>query len=504
MIKSESYRKGIINSSLLNILAKGLVFFNAIIISYYFGTTNNTDIYFYIIAVAALICSAVNGIDYLVLVPEAINIRTNKSDLESKKFFNFFLLLYLTVGIIILIFSLIIPIAFFNSFSKFDVEILKGFKEILLMASFIILLQIVNNLMIAILTSYKFFTTAIFSSFINSLLSIILTIIFHSKWGITGSVLGLLIGYIINFIILIITLKTKIQWSFKEIEVIKNKNIWKNIFFMQINIVPVWLKNYIILLLISGMIAGTLSAYNLGNNIAIIPEVFIIAQILNVAGIKFSELYALRLKNETRDLFYKILDSLLIIILPITIILSICSTDIIEIIFLRGKFSAENVYVTSKCLFFISLLLPIKVYDLLCTRLFTSNQLYSYTVLIATSIHLSFTVVTYYLSTKYQLDGLLYSFLIGNYIFLLAGFSFIILKKCPFIIDKQKLVQILILICFSSFVFIISFYLHNLFTGFNNFVKVFAISFVVLLLYGLFILKQKSNYLFLKNILINK
>ena len=358
--------------------------------------------------------------------------------------------------------------------------------------------------MIAILTSYKYFTTAIFSSFINSLLSIILTIIFHSKWGISGSVLGLLIGYITNFIILIITLKTKIQWPFKEIKIVKDKNIWKNIFFMQINIVPVWLKNYIILLLISGMIAGTLSAYNLGNNIAIIPEVFVIAQILNVAGIKFSELYVLRLENETRDLFYKILDSLLIIILPITIILSICSTDIIEIIFLRGKFSVENVYVTSKCLFFISLLLPIKVYDLLCTRLFTSNQLYSYTVLIATSIHLSFTIVTYYLSTKYQLDGLLYSFLIGNYIFLLGGFSFIILKKCPFIFDKKKLVQILILICFSILVFIISFYLHNLFTGFNNFVKIFVISFVVLLLYGLFIIKQKSNYLFLKNILINK
>ncbi|MFN0083239.1 MAG: lipid II flippase MurJ [Ferruginibacter sp.] len=504
MLKSESYRKGVINSSLLNILAKGLVFLNAIIISYYFGTTNNTDIYFYIVAVAALLCGAINGIDYLVLVPEAINIRTNQSDLESKKFFNFFFFLYLFIGFIILTFSYIIPIAFFNAFSKFDVNILKGFKEVLLMGSFIIFFQIVNNLMIAILTSYKYFTIAIFSSFINSLLSIILTVIFHSKWGISGSVFGLLIGYIINFIILIFTLKAKLKWSFKKVKILKEKNIWKNIFFMQINIVPVWVKNYIILLLISGMIAGTLSAYNLGNNIAIIPEVFIIAQILNVAGIKFSELYALKFENETKELFYKILDSLLIIIFPITIILSVCSTDIIEIIFLRGKFSAENVHVTSKCLFFISLLLPIKVYDLLCTRLFTSNQLYSYTVLIATLIHLSFTAFTYYLSTKYQLDGLLYSFLIGNYIFLLAGFSFIILKKCPFIIDKQRLVQIVILICFSILVFIVSFYLHSVFRGFNNFIKLCAIIFIVLLLYGLFIFKQKSNYLFFKNILINK
>lgn len=504
MIKFESYKRATINSTLLNIAAKGLVFLNTIVISFYFGGSINSDFYFYVISVSALICSAINGIDYLLLIPESINIRENESQKKSEAFLNFFLSLYGIIGAVLLLISILIPIYFFNAFSKFDINVLQVNKAALIMGSFIIFFQIVNNLMIAILTSYKYFTSAIFSSFINSLLSIILTIVLNKHFGILGSVLGVFIGYITNFIILLYLLKNRLNWSFRNVILVRGKRIWTNILFMEINIVPVWIKNYIILLLISGMVEGSLSAYNLGNNIAIIPEVFILSQVMNVAGIKFSELFSLQKMKEIKELFYKILDTLLLIIIPMSIVICICSSDIVEIVFMRGKFSANNVVITAKCLMFLSFLLPIKIFDAICTRLFTSNQLYKFTVIVATFIHLSFTILTYFLCRNYKLEGLLYSLIIGNYIFLLIGFCYIIKIKCAYIIDKKKIQQIIKLLLYSTVIFIITMYFHSKFQNLNNFIKIILTVLMVIFPFFFFFLKERSNYSIFNTLLIKK
>lgn len=77
MIKSASYKKGVVVSTLLNIFAKGIGFLNTLIITFYFGVNAGTDIYFYILAVAALITGSINGIDYLVLVCPSHNYLPN-------------------------------------------------------------------------------------------------------------------------------------------------------------------------------------------------------------------------------------------------------------------------------------------------------------------------------------------------------------------------------------------------------------------------------------------
>ncbi|MBK7882973.1 MAG: hypothetical protein IPJ81_03525 [Chitinophagaceae bacterium] len=46
LLKAESYKKGLILSTGLNILAKGIGFINTLIIVYFFGSNSTTDIYF--------------------------------------------------------------------------------------------------------------------------------------------------------------------------------------------------------------------------------------------------------------------------------------------------------------------------------------------------------------------------------------------------------------------------------------------------------------------------
>jgi len=48
MLKTESYKKGIVISTGLNVIVKAILFLNSIVIAYYFGTSIDTDLYFYI------------------------------------------------------------------------------------------------------------------------------------------------------------------------------------------------------------------------------------------------------------------------------------------------------------------------------------------------------------------------------------------------------------------------------------------------------------------------
>ena len=46
-LRSESYRSGIINSSIFNFIAKGLAFAVSIVLAYLYGTRAKTDVFFY-------------------------------------------------------------------------------------------------------------------------------------------------------------------------------------------------------------------------------------------------------------------------------------------------------------------------------------------------------------------------------------------------------------------------------------------------------------------------
>ncbi|MGF2411894.1 MAG: hypothetical protein ACQUYJ_06185, partial [Ferruginibacter sp.] len=163
MIKSESYKKGVVISTFLNVFTKGIGFLNTLIIAFYFGANTGTDIYFYILAVAALITSTINGIDYLVLVPQSMKLRQQKSEQEAQTFINFFIYTYIAIGLLLALAGTAAPVFFYTLFSKYDVNLLNHNHSLLYLGSLIILFQLINNLLSAVLTSYKFFTASIIS-----------------------------------------------------------------------------------------------------------------------------------------------------------------------------------------------------------------------------------------------------------------------------------------------------------------------------------------------------
>ena len=131
IFKTESYKKGLIFSTSLNIVAKAIAFLNTLIITFFFGANTTTDIYFYILSVALLITNTINGIDYFVLIPQAMKLREQKSEKASQEFVNFFIYAYLLIGLGMFLVGLFGPVYFYTFFSKFNTELLNSNKQLL-------------------------------------------------------------------------------------------------------------------------------------------------------------------------------------------------------------------------------------------------------------------------------------------------------------------------------------------------------------------------------------
>lgn len=479
MLKTESYKKGIVKSTALNIVAKSIGFINSLILAFYFGASASTDIYFYVLSVAALITNTVNGIDYLVLIPEAMKLRETKGEKSSQQFLNFFIWLYAAIGILITIFIVLSPVLFFNLFSKFDRSQLQDHSQLLYIGCIIIVFQLLNNLMSAILVSYKYFTMPIITGLVNSIFAITLTLVFHKQLGITGTILGISAGYVVNFILLLVQLKKYHGWEFLKVHVVKVKRVWRNIGLIQVNILPVWIRNYIILYLLSGLGTGIITSVNLGQMLATMPEIFILTQITSVVGIKFSELAAKEDYKETSRVLSNVLSTLFVLLIPVAIAMAVAHKEIIAIVFQRGHFTASSAATTAFCFFYFALILPSKIYDVTFTRLFTSFQVYGLSTLAAVIGHSIITVITFFAIKQFNLTGYFISIMIGYYIIMPVISLFVLhfgLKKMD---TKAVVKSFLIALITIPAVFFLCNYLYQL-LHFHYIVNIGIISIVSL------------------------
>lgn len=434
LIKAESYKKGVIRSTFFNIGAKGLGFINSMLIIYIFGAGVHTDIYFLILATAALLTSFINGIDLLILVPEAMRLRVNDGPEKEKSFLNFFVFLYLLIGLVIAIIVLTAPIFFYSFFSKFDDASLRGQQVMLLLSAILMPLQLLNSLFVSILTSHRYFTVPMVVSVVNSIISITLLILLKNEFSITSAVIALTVGYSVNFIWLVITMRRKLAWNFLGKRSMPSKKLFVNIGLMQINILPVTLRSYIIVLLLSGIGAGVITSLNYGQQLSNIPEMLILAQVIAVIGIKFNELSSTRDEKGLNRLFADTMNMMMIITLPIAFLMALLSNEIvIELFRYTRKVNAETINYVATVVFFMGLTLPARSLDMVMTRVLTSQQKIRQGVLYAIIVHSLITLFVYIGIVMYGLIGFLVASLVGYTVFLPIVFYFLIKRVAPFI-----------------------------------------------------------------------
>ena len=123
LLKTESYRKGVIYSSLFNVTGKSVAFIQQWLIGYYFGMGTASDVFFFTYNIILFLSYFFLNMTTSVLIPEGMKIRNQESDEASRSFFNGFILIYVIIALFVTGVSLFDIQTFFSVVSSFPEEI---------------------------------------------------------------------------------------------------------------------------------------------------------------------------------------------------------------------------------------------------------------------------------------------------------------------------------------------------------------------------------------------
>ncbi len=413
LLGKQSFSKGIVSSTVLNVFAKGFQFINTILIAYFFGANSTTDLYYFILSLSILISTLINNLDNVVFIPEFIKIKETQSEKSGFDFLNLYIFIYTIIGLVIGLVILFSKASLFALiFNVGNNEIVKNIYFIKT-ACLLPLLMLITNLFSSIANAYSYFSIPVIISLVNGLIVLSITIFFHKTFGALGGIIALVIGYSINISILVFILIKKIKWDFTSVFWGIKSHIKSTIFISYFTSFPLMLRNYMVTYLFNGIGGGILTAISWGQQIAALPDIFITNQIVNIASIKFSEYSSKAQYPKAYDLLYKIIEYLFIILFVCMFISIIYSNEIVKILLSRGSFSKEKANITSVIFALLSAVPVVSVFSIIIGRLFIAFQMLNKTTVITTFSHIIIMGLLYFAIKNYGYIGFGIASIIG-------------------------------------------------------------------------------------------
>jgi putative peptidoglycan lipid II flippase len=473
-LRSESYRKGAQLSSAFNVVLKAMVFSQNLVVAYFFGANVRVDIYFYTYSVVALIAGYASNLNSTVLIPQSMQIRSERGVEESTRFLAFFFLVYATLTGITILALFADPIFFFRVFSKFDLNSIEQNKDVLLLSLPLILLMVQTNFLADILVSFKMFTVPAVVGIVNSIFVICFILGTHNFLEVRSILLGLNAGYLINLAVLVGVAKYHIHWSINprriKIELIHLKNIG----YALVGNVTTTVGSYLPIYLLSGFQTGVITSLNFGQKMALLPDQLISSQVSQVAAIKLNELYSERSHAKVDNSFRSLCSALFFLMTPIAIVLFYYSETIVSLLLKRGAFTYDSVKLTSTFFRLFALTLPLMAVNTMIARVYMAGQrildsLISQWIMIVVFL-LSLFLTTKYIGPQgYPLTTLLY---LSVSIFIYTPLVF--RKIFPYVRLGSLFIQLLKITLFCGIMFL-PFVFVDSFVSRNTLVKIVSI-----------------------------
>ena len=396
LLRTESYKKGIIYSSAFNVGGKALAFFQQWLIGYYFGTTSGTDIFFLTYNLVLYVSFFFLNMTTSVLIPEAIKLRNRENDDKSKAFLNTFVYIYGAVGLILVPLLNIDTAGLFSRISSFSHQVIADNLTLIRWATPLVLLNALTLLLTEIMASYKYFTIPNIVNAINSLLAVAFLCLFHNQLGFKAIVVGLLVGSTFNLIVLLAMMHRQLHWNFTAFAFTRIKSVLSSGLYSQLGYIVYLSALFVPQYFFTNFSQGSLTAMNYADKIASIPGIFLITQITNVMAIKYNNLVSLgnsqEVANVTRRLMIYVSGSLFIV----AIITSLCSPWIVNILFGFTKFTPEALTLTANLLSLMILILPFSFAYNMLQKIFNSYKKQNL-VLIIQTINYGAAMLLYYI-----------------------------------------------------------------------------------------------------------
>ncbi len=445
MLISKSYKKGVVTSTALNAIVKGINFLNIIIIARLYGTSIDTDIYFYLFAFVNLVATFINGLDLTVIIPEGMHLQETKGRAAAMGFYNFFGLVYCLLGLLLFIILFFFSIPVFEIISTFKDAVLLSHRSLLMLSSVLPLFIIVSSYLSTVLTTLKFFIAPLIVSLTVQTLTLGMLLLFYKKLGINAAMVGLVTGYGLNIILLLAIMWIKLKWSFTFSKQELTKRIGKNLFSVSLGNIASTAYTYGIILILSSLTAGYYSAYNYSMQIVNIPVTFIVAQAAAVIGIKFNELSARQEHNQLNKIFQDSTAILLFLLVPICFLTFLYAEDVVRFLFFRGGFGEQSVIMVSQFLRYLIFLTPCFLLVTFITRVLTANRKVSQSFYFQIVFNLVSLGSLYIGFRLYQGNGFLIAMLVTYYLYITIGCLLLFKWLLPYISYKQTLRQLMLM-----------------------------------------------------------
>ncbi|HPH84358.1 MAG TPA: lipid II flippase MurJ [Ferruginibacter sp.] len=433
MLKAESFRRGIVVSTALNIIIKAVLFLNTLVIAYYFGTSIDTDLYFYIFSTITLLAGLINGMDLAVILPEGMHIKVDKGMKDAIPFYNYFGYWYLLTGLVLFVLLFFFSVPIFSFVSAFKPSVLANHKLLLMLSSLLPVMMILSNYLTAVLTTLRYFTAPLLASGVAQLFALIALVLFHGQVGITAIMMGMLCGYFLNIVLLILFMKFKLGWTFKASSAGLTKRVKRNLISVQLGNLTAFAYNYGIIVLLSGLETGLYTAYNYGMQVVNMPNNFIVSQAAAVAGIKFNELAAKKRFADMNKIFMDSMTILLFMIIPICFLTWLYADWIVDILFHRGTFTNQSAETVGHFIRYFIYLLPCMAINIFLSRLLISVKKVKESFYFQAGFNLFILAMLFLFTRLFSLDGFTWSILIVYYIYFTVACIFLMKWLMPYI-----------------------------------------------------------------------
>lgn len=331
---------------------KLLGFVKQMVIAYYFGATQSTDIYFVASEFVSGIAEAiVHAISFSTLsVYTAIRIREGREKSDELMSALFSILAPLSV-IIVTLFQLFAPqlaVMLAPAYSPDQRLELVGFIRLM---SFMFMFVAFELLCCAVLDSEKKFTIPRLKSLFLSAFVIVFCVFLSERLGIVSLAIGQYAANVVYLGFLLAGVRKYVKLRFA------NPHRCPHVKKILLMAVPLFIGNGIIQInqivdkaLATGLGSGITSALTYCHVLAQFVTSVMIVNIGNVLFAHFSNHVAMGEKDKIQRTLNSALAAMVYILVPISLVTIFCADEIVRIIYFRGDFSAEAVRLTALAL----------------------------------------------------------------------------------------------------------------------------------------------------------
>lgn len=370
----QSFKQAAVWSTAIGAFSQGLALLFGMLMAALFGAQESTDVLYYCLGIFALLTGMFQAINVSVLIPETMRRRHQVGEADAMAFLNRFFAAFALAILALTAWMLWKPAGTLTLISRFPRDTLERQARLVFWLLATLPLQMIAQLLLDILVSYRFLTLPATLSCVNRIINILFVWLFHRELGVVSVALGMLLGFGLQILLNLYLLRHAIRWNPYAWRTRIGGAVYRNVAWAEAGTLASTLAGYLPLFLFSGLGAGILTALNYARRLTAVPTQLMTAQVSNVTGIKFNEQAARRDLAGMGSAFDRIQRLLVFVLVPLAFVLAALGAPLVRILFGRGAFGAAAVRDTALLFSVLILVLPAEALNSVIARMNIARQ----------------------------------------------------------------------------------------------------------------------------------